>query len=297
MTPVEVGRGRRAGHPRPAAHRHLAAGRTSRARLNATGRALADTDWHIHELYAGLLPGATTVRATFHRYVIDANRGPDDASLYPGQNTTGLCPLTDFDGRPIWREGMEPDADEIAARHRRASTPPIMPRWRPRSSGCARGTASRSSTTATRSAAASRSCSRARCRTSTSAPTTARACAPERSRRAVQRVCRAADRLHLRLNGRFKGGWTTRHYGDPARACTRSRWSWRSRPTSPPRPPPWTYDAERADRAARRTRRPSSKPSPRSPPDLGGPHEPDPAARTPATSTRRPGRRSPRRAG
>ena len=43
-------------------------------------------------LYDGLLPGATTVRATFHRYVIDANRGPDDASLYPGQNTTGLVP-------------------------------------------------------------------------------------------------------------------------------------------------------------------------------------------------------------
>ncbi|MCX8955509.1 N-formylglutamate amidohydrolase, partial [Ruegeria sp. NA] len=39
------------------------------AKLNARGRALADTDWHIHMLYDGLLPGATTVRATFHRYV------------------------------------------------------------------------------------------------------------------------------------------------------------------------------------------------------------------------------------
>ena len=65
------------------------------ARLNETGRTLADTDWHIDRLYGGLLPGATTVRATFHRYVIDANRGPDDASLYPGQNTTGLCPVTE----------------------------------------------------------------------------------------------------------------------------------------------------------------------------------------------------------
>ena len=73
------------------------------ARLNGTGRALADTDWHIDRLYANLLPGATTVRATFHRYLIDANRAPDDASLYPGRNTTGLCPVTDFDGRPIWR--------------------------------------------------------------------------------------------------------------------------------------------------------------------------------------------------
>src|SRR5690606_33224768 len=65
-----------------------------RAKLNARGLLLADTDWHIERLYAGLVPEATTVRATFHRYVVDANRGPDDASLYPGQNTTGLVPTT-----------------------------------------------------------------------------------------------------------------------------------------------------------------------------------------------------------
>ena len=87
-----------------------------RARLNARGQVLADTDWHIERLYDGLLPGATTVRATFHRYVIDANRGADDASLYPGQNTTGLVPLTDFDGEAIWL--TEPDAADIA--HRKA---------------------------------------------------------------------------------------------------------------------------------------------------------------------------------
>ncbi len=60
-------------------------------RLNARGRMLADTDWHIDRLYDGLLPGATVVAATFHRYVIDANRPPDGESLYPGQNTTGWC--------------------------------------------------------------------------------------------------------------------------------------------------------------------------------------------------------------
>src|SRR5690606_31980041 len=81
------------------------------AALTPRGQVLADTDWHIHRLYDGLLPGATTVRATFHRYVIDANRGPDDASLYPGQNTTGLVPLTDFDGAPIWKS--EPGAEDI----------------------------------------------------------------------------------------------------------------------------------------------------------------------------------------
>ena len=64
-----------------------------RARLNETGQMLADTDWHIDKLYDGLLPEVTTVRATFHRYVIDANRDPSGVSLYPGQNTTGLIPI------------------------------------------------------------------------------------------------------------------------------------------------------------------------------------------------------------
>ena len=51
------------------------------SRLDENGLALADTDWHITRLYDGLCPGATVVRANFHRYVIDANRAPDDASL------------------------------------------------------------------------------------------------------------------------------------------------------------------------------------------------------------------------
>ncbi len=84
------------------------------AKLNARGRGLDDTDWHIHRLYDGLLEGATSVRATFHRYVIDANRDPSGVSLYPGQNTTTLVPLTDFDGQDIWNE--KPDTAEIEAR-------------------------------------------------------------------------------------------------------------------------------------------------------------------------------------
>ncbi|MGJ8624412.1 MAG: N-formylglutamate amidohydrolase, partial [Yoonia sp.] len=73
------------------------------ADLNDRGRGLDDTDWHIHHLYDGVLAGASTVRATFHRYVVDANRDPSGVSLYPGQNTTGLVPLTDFDGHDIWQ--------------------------------------------------------------------------------------------------------------------------------------------------------------------------------------------------
>ena len=87
-------------------------------RLNDNGRILADTDWYIHRLYDGLLDDVTTVRATFHRYVIDANRDPAGVSLYPGQNTTGLIPQTDFDGKPIWKDGQAPDEADIAARLR-----------------------------------------------------------------------------------------------------------------------------------------------------------------------------------
>ncbi len=47
---------------------------------------------------------------------IDVNRDPSGVSLYPGQNTTGLCPLTTFDNQPLYRDGHAPDAAEIARR-------------------------------------------------------------------------------------------------------------------------------------------------------------------------------------
>lgn len=76
-----------------------------------------DTDWHIEKLYgfaAGM--GATVVRTAISRTVIDVNRDPSGASLYPGQATTALCPTTTFDGEPLYREAQAPGADEIAAR-------------------------------------------------------------------------------------------------------------------------------------------------------------------------------------
>ncbi|WP_299664436.1 N-formylglutamate deformylase [uncultured Ruegeria sp.] len=86
------------------------------ARLNTNGQMLADTDWHINQLYEGLLANATVVQSHIHRYVIDANRDPAGVSLYPGQNTTTLVPLTDFDGQSIWSDGQEPSVDEIEQR-------------------------------------------------------------------------------------------------------------------------------------------------------------------------------------
>jgi formiminoglutamase len=50
--------------------------------------------------------------------VIDVNRDPSGASLYPGMATTELCPTSTFDGEALYRSGHAPDADEIAARRR-----------------------------------------------------------------------------------------------------------------------------------------------------------------------------------
>ena len=70
--------------------------------LNDIGRQLLDTDWHIPKLYEGLVDNVTVVKANFNRYVIDPNRDPQGSSLYPGQNATSLVPLFTFDGKPIW---------------------------------------------------------------------------------------------------------------------------------------------------------------------------------------------------
>jgi len=79
-----------------------------------------DTDWWVHELYGFVRAlGATTVRTSISRSVIDVNRDPDGVSLYPGQHTTGLCPLTTFDNQPLYREGCEPDIAEIQFRRER----------------------------------------------------------------------------------------------------------------------------------------------------------------------------------
>ena len=78
-----------------------------------------DADWRLDELYNFLEPlGVTIVRTRLSRSVIDVNRDPSGASLYPGQATTELCPTTTFDGEPLYRAGQAPDAADIAERRR-----------------------------------------------------------------------------------------------------------------------------------------------------------------------------------
>jgi formiminoglutamase len=83
-----------------------------------------DVDWWIERLYdfAGNL-GATIVRTTISRTVIDVNRDPSGVSLYPGQATTELCPTTTFDGEPLYRPGKEPSSEAITERRARFFDP------------------------------------------------------------------------------------------------------------------------------------------------------------------------------
>lgn len=179
--------------------------------LTPLGQTLSDTDWHIHRLYDGLLDGASTVRATFHRYVIDANRDPSGVSLYPGQNTTGLVPLTDFDGKPLWL--TEPDKAEVERR--------------------------RSIFHAAYHEALYAELERVRklhgvailydCHSIRSnipflfegtlpdfniGTNNLETCAPS-IQNAAEEICSNLSDYTSVTNGRFKGGWTTRHYGKP----------------------------------------------------------------------------------
>lgn len=96
----------------------LAAGMTDAARL------APDTDWHVSRLYAFARElGASVLVPRVSRYVVDLNRPPDDTSLYPGQNTTGLCPAVRFTGEPVYRDGQAPDPAQIAQR--------VETYWRP----------------------------------------------------------------------------------------------------------------------------------------------------------------------
>jgi N-formylglutamate deformylase len=99
-------------------------------RMTAAAQRVPDTDWHVARLYAFARElGASIIVPKYSRYVVDLNRPPDDVSLYPGQNTTGLCPLLQFSGEPVYLPGQEPTPAEISGR--------VARYWRPYHEGLA----------------------------------------------------------------------------------------------------------------------------------------------------------------
>ena len=213
--------------------------------LNETGRSLMDTDWHIHQLYDGLVDNITTVRTTIHRYVIDVNRDPTGTSLYPGQNTTSLCPLTDFDGQPIWKDGHAPGSVDIAER----SATYHAPYHKALSAELAR-------VQGIHGFAILYDCHSIRSQIpflfdgnlpdfniGTDGGTT---CAPT-IEAAVLDTCSAARGYRSVINGRFKGGWTTRNYGSPDKGIHAIQMEL-AQSTYMMERPPWTYETHSAER-------------------------------------------------
>lgn len=182
-------------------------------RLNDNGKLLADTDWHIERLVADLHPDVTRVRATTHRYVVDANRDPGGSSLYPGQNTTDLIPTTDFDALPIWAPGETPtDADTIER---------VTAYHKPYHEALA---AEIERVHARHGVAVLIDCHSIRSEIPflfagtlpdlNIGTNNGLTCAPEIEAK-VMAIVSSSSYTNV-LNGRFKGGWTTRHYGQPA---------------------------------------------------------------------------------
>jgi len=215
------------------------------ARLNPRGLARADTDWHIGRLYRGLRADTSIVSTPVHRYVIDANRDPADESLYPGQNTTGLCPTTTFDGEPIYLDGQQPSADEIAERLQDYHRPyhdalgEQLERIRQK-----HGYVILYDCHSIRSLVPY--LFDGRLPDFNIGSNSGRSCDPA-IEQAVQRQCQAASGYSSVVNGRFKGGWTTRHYGQPQAGVHAIQMELAQRRYMLEQAP-WSYDDASADK-------------------------------------------------
>jgi N-formylglutamate deformylase len=196
----------------PHAGTHLPA--ALRPRLSAIAQTVPDTDWHVEKLYAfAATVGATLFCATHSRYVVDLNRDPSGAALYAGADNTELCPTRTFAGDAIYVDGSAPTRAEVADRTAACFVPyhsaltaelarvrerhgfavivdghsirGVVPRFfEGRLPDLNLGTASGAS------------------------------CVPELQTCAARILAEARGFTHV-VNGRFKGGWITRHYGRP----------------------------------------------------------------------------------
>ncbi len=182
--------------------------------LRSLWLARKDADWFLPELYSFAESlDATILQTSLSRTVIDVNRDPSGASLYPGQTVTALCPTTTFDGEALYHEGRQPDAAEIA-RRRAAYFDPYH----------AALTAEIARLRGLHRSIVLYDCHSIRSEIprlftgvlpnfniGTNAGKACDAAITDR----VAAIC-AADARHSHVvNGRFKGGWITRHHGDP----------------------------------------------------------------------------------
>ena len=184
------------------------------ARMAESARRVPDTDWHVSRLYAFVRAmGASVIVPRHSRYVVDLNRPPDDVSLYPGQNTTGLCPIMQFSGELVYRDDGQPTLDEIAAR--------VETYWRPYHDALV-DELMRLRTQHQRVLLWEGHSIRGevpflfdgRLPDLNIGTASGASCSPQLQAR-LQRVLAAQSDYDFVVNGRFKGGYITRRYGDP----------------------------------------------------------------------------------
>jgi N-formylglutamate amidohydrolase len=183
------------------------------ARLAIGARALPDTDWHVDRLYAfARAAGATLVVATHARYVVDLNRDPGGAALYPGADNSEILPTTTFDREPVYA-GATPDGEEIADRvamyhapyHARLAAEVERVRARHGHAILLDGHSIRSQVPRFFDGRLP----------DLNLGTASGASAEPALERLAAGVLAGADGMTSVVNGRFKGGWITRHYGRP----------------------------------------------------------------------------------
>ncbi|MCC6197450.1 MAG: N-formylglutamate deformylase [Burkholderiales bacterium] len=183
-------------------------------RLTLAARALPDTDWHVEKLYdfvAG--EGATLMTAMQSRYVIDLNRDPSGAALYPGADNTELCPTRTFADQPIYAPGGEPTPDEVAQR----TTSHFLPYHRELAAQVRRVRDRHGYAILLDGHSIQSEVPRffaGRLPDLNLGTANGASCAPELQAAAAAVLAAAAGFTHV-VNGRFKGGWITRHYGRP----------------------------------------------------------------------------------
>jgi N-formylglutamate deformylase len=185
------------------------------ARLLPSARRAPDTDWHVSRLYAFARElGASLLVPSYSRYVVDLNRPRDDTSLYPGQNTTGLCPIVQFSGEAVYQAGEEPQPEEIAER--------VVTYWQPYHDALA-GEIARLRSLHGRVVVWEGHSIRSvvpflfegRLPDVNLGTANGASCTPALQQRLERVLAAQADYTHV-TNGRFKGGHITRHYGRPA---------------------------------------------------------------------------------
>ena len=180
--------------------------------MTAEALALPDTDWHLPRLYDFLLQqDATTLVAHYSRYVVDLNRDPLGTSLYPGQNVTELCPTTTFDEKSVYKPGCAPTESETKTRTEEFWHPyhacllAEIERIKARHGYALLWDAHSIRSRVPRFFAG-------RLPDFNLGTSDGATCGPARTK-AVMAAARQAAGYTSVLNGRFKGGYITRHYG------------------------------------------------------------------------------------